>query len=127
MSSVNKVFLLGRVGTEPELKYMASGDAVLNFTLATSDKWKDKTTGEMRELVEWHNVVVYRRLAEIIAKMVKKGSKVYIEGKNKTRKWQKNDVTHYKTEVEAVEILVLDKKTGEVAQSASSSDDDLPF
>ena len=125
MSSVNKVFVLGNVGKEPETRTFANGDSVVNFSLATSDQWTDKASGEKKEASEWHNIVAYRKLADIAARIVKKGSKVFVEGKLKTRSWDKDGVKHYKTEIEATQLLVLDKKTGEVAQS--SSDTDLPF
>ena len=125
MSSVNKVFVLGNVGKEPETRSFANGDSVVNFSLATSDQWTDKASGEKKEASEWHNIVAYRKLADIAARIVKKGSKVFVEGKLKTRSWEKDGVKHYKTEIEATQLLVLDKKTGEVAQS--SSDTDLPF
>lgn len=125
MSSVNKVFVLGNVGKEPETRTFANGDSVVNFSLATSDQWTDKASGEKKEASEWHNIVAYRKLADIAARIVKKGSKVFVEGKLKTRSWDKDGIKHYKTEIEASQLLVLDKKTGEVAQS--SSDTDLPF
>lgn len=127
MSSVNKIFLLGNVGTEPDTRAFANGDGVTSFSLATSDSWKDKASGELKTITEWHNVVCYRKLSEIAARIVKKGSKVFVEGKLKTRSWEKDGVKHYKTEIEANQLLVLDKKTGEVAQSASDVDSDLPF
>lgn len=128
MSSVNKIFLLGNVGKEPETRAFANGDGVTSFSLATSDSWKDKASGELKSVTEWHNVVCYRKLSEIAARIVKQGSKVFVEGKLKTRKWEgKDGVTHYKTEIEANQLLVLDKKTGEVAQSASDVDVDIPF
>lgn len=125
MSSVNKIFLLGNVGTEPDTRAFPNGDGVTSFSLATSDSWKDKASGELKTITEWHNVVCYRKLSEIASRIIKKGSKVFVEGKLKTRSWEKDGVKHYKTEIEANQLLVLDKKTGEVAQS--SSDEDLPF
>ena len=127
MSSVNKIFLLGNVGKEPETRAFANGDGVTSFSVATSDSWKDKASGELKSQTEWHNVVCYRKLSEIASRIVKQGSKVFVEGKLKTRKWEKDGVTHYKTEIEASQLLVLDKKTGEVAQSASDVDVDIPF
>lgn len=127
MSSVNMTILMGNVGKDPETRAFANGDTVTNFSMATTDSWKDKTSGEYKSVSEWHNVVAYRKLGEIAARIVKKGSHVYVTGKLKTRKWEKDGVTHYKTEVEADKLLVLDKKTGEVAQSASDVDSDLPF
>ncbi|VAW97128.1 Single-stranded DNA-binding protein, partial [hydrothermal vent metagenome] len=85
---INKVILIGNLGQDPEVKYMPNGGAVTNVTVATSDSWKDKNTGEMQERTEWHRVVFFRRLAEIAGEYLKKGSKVYIEGRLQTRKWQ---------------------------------------
>ena len=127
MSSVNKVFLLGNVGKEPETRSFANGDGVTSFSLATSDSWKDKVSGELKSVTEWHNVACYRKLSEIASRIVKQGSKVFVEGKLKTRSWEKDGQKHYKTEIEATQLLVLDKKTGEVAQSSSGEDDAFPF
>ena len=85
---INKVILIGNLGNDPEVKYMPNGEAVANVSVATSDTWKDKNTGEQVERTEWHRVVFFRRLAEIVGEYLKKGSKVYIEGKLQTRKWQ---------------------------------------
>src|SRR5574343_1420591 len=85
MASVNKVILVGNLGADPETRYTASGDAICNIRLATTDSWKDKNTGEKREMTEWHRVVFYRRLAEIAGQYLKKGSQVYLEGRIKTR------------------------------------------
>ncbi len=87
---VNKVILVGNLGKDPEVRYMPNGNAVANITLATSESWKDKTTGEQQEKTEWHRVVMFRRLGEIAGEYLKKGSQVYIEGKLQTRKWQDN-------------------------------------
>jgi len=124
MSSVNKVFVLGNVGKEPETRSFANGDSVVNFSLATSDQWTDKASGEKKEASEWHNIVAYRKLADIAARIVKKGSKVFVEGRIKTRQWEKEGVKQYRTEVEVLKLLVLDKR-GEMAEPASSSD--FPF
>ena len=91
MVSVNKVILVGNVGADPETRYMPNGDAVCNFRLATTESWKDKNSGEKRELTEWHRIVCYRKLAEITSQYVKKGSQLYLEGRIKTRKWQDKD------------------------------------
>ena len=88
MTGINKVILVGRLGKDPETKYMPSGDAVTSFSIATSENWKDKQTGEKREKTEWHNIVAFRRLGEICGEYLRKGSQVYIEGKLQTRKWQ---------------------------------------
>ncbi len=88
---VNKVILVGNLGKDPEVRYMPNGNAVANITIATSESWKDKTTGENQEKTEWHRVVLFRRLGEIAGEYLKKGSQVYIEGKLQTRKWQDNN------------------------------------
>jgi single-strand DNA-binding protein len=85
---VNKVILIGNLGAEPEVRYMPSGDAVANVRIATSESWKDKTTGEMQERTEWHSVVFFGKIAEIVKQYLHKGSKIYVEGKLRTRKWQ---------------------------------------
>jgi single-strand DNA-binding protein len=91
MAGINKVILIGRLGKEPELRYTPNGDAVVTLTIATSDEWKDKTSGEKQERVEWHRVVLWRKLAEIAGNYLKKGSQVYIEGKLQTRSWEDKD------------------------------------
>lgn len=97
---MNKVILVGNVGKDPEVRYLPDGTACANFSIATSEKWKDKNTGEKRESTEWHNVVAWRRLAEIVGEYVTKGSKLLVEGKLQTRSWDKNDGTKgYKTEI----------------------------
>ncbi len=97
---VNKVILVGNLGKDPEVKYMPSGDAVTNVTLATSESWNDKSTGEKKEKTEWHRVVFFGKLAEIVAQYCKKGSKIYVEGQLQTRKWQGQDgQDRYSTEV----------------------------
>lgn len=99
-SGVNKVILIGNLGKDPEVKYMPSGDAVANITLATSDTWNDKSSGEKKEKTEWHRVVFFGKLAEIVGQYLKKGSKVYVEGQLQTRKWQGQDgQDRYTTEV----------------------------
>ena len=92
---INKVILIGNLGKDPDTRYMPSGSAVTNVTVATSESWKDKTSGEKQEKTEWHNVVFFNRLAEIAAEYLKKGSKVYIEGSLRTRKWQENSRLNY--------------------------------
>src|SRR3569833_2369240 len=106
---VNKVILIGNLGKDPEVRYMPSGGAVANVTLATSETWKDKQSGENQERTEWHNVVFFNRLAEIAGEYLKKGSKVYVEGSLRTRKWQdKNGQDRYTTEIVAAEMQMLD-------------------
>lgn len=107
MANVNKVILVGRLGKDPEGRYMSNNEAVTNVTLATSESWKDKS-GEKQELTEWHNLVFYRRLAEIASEYLKKGSQIYIEGKLKTRKWQdKEGKDRWTTEVIVSELQML--------------------
>lgn len=107
---VNKVILIGNLGKDPEVRYMPSGGAVANITIATSENWKDKATGERQERTEWHNVVFYNRLAEIAGEYLKKGSKVYVEGSLRTRKWQDKNTgaDRYTTEIIANEMQMLD-------------------
>ncbi|MES1981744.1 MAG: single-stranded DNA-binding protein [Pseudomonadota bacterium] len=110
--SVNKVILVGRLGKDPETRYMTNGEAVTNATLATSENWKDKN-GEKQEKTEWHNLVFYRKLAEIAGEYLKKGSQVYIEGKLATRKWQdKEGKDRYTTEIIADQMQMLGSKSG---------------
>ena len=149
--SVNKVILVGRLGKDPETRYMTNGEAVTNVTLATSENWKDKS-GEKQERTEWHNLVFYRRLAEIAGEYLKKGSQIYVEGKIQTRKWQdKEGKDRYTTEIIVNEMQMLGSKSGgagsfEVVERAASGggsspsrpapaakgnfdnfDDDIPF
>ena len=107
MASVNKVILVGNLGRDPEVRYMANGEAVCNFSIATTDSWKDKN-GEKQERTEWHNIVMYRRLAEIAGEYLKKGAPVYLEGKLQTRKWQDKDgKDRYTTEILADQMQML--------------------
>ena len=117
---VNKVILVGNLGRDPETRYMPSGSAVTNLRVATSEQWKDKTTGENQERTEWHSVAMFGRLAEIAAEYLRKGSKVYIEGKLRTRKWQdKTDgKDRYTTEIIADEMQMLDSKGGGAGDAA---------
>ena len=145
---VNKVILIGNLGKDPDVRYMPSGSAVTNITVATSEQWRDKQSGEQQERTEWHNVVFFNRLAEIAGEYLRKGSKVYIEGSLRTRKWQGKDGSdRYTTEVVANEMQMLDSKGGgsgsydrpparqqsssnEPAPQAAPSDDfddDIPF
>jgi single-strand DNA-binding protein len=110
---VNKVILVGNLGADPEVRYMPNGNAVTNIRIATSETWKDKQTGEQREQTEWHRVVFFRRLAEIAGEYLKKGSKVYIEGRLQTRKWQGQDgQDRYTTEIVADQMQMLDSRGG---------------
>lgn len=145
MASVNKVILVGNLGRDPEVRYMPNGEAVANFSIATTENWKDKD-GNKQEKTEWHNIVMYRKLAEIAGEYLKQGRPVYIEGRLQTRKWEKDGVTRYSTEIIADSMQMLGTKTGEhgSAQSQDSKpneqkdappppanfddfDDDIPF
>jgi single-strand DNA-binding protein len=108
---INKVILIGNLGADPEIRYMPSGGAVANLNMATSESWKDKTTGQIQDRTEWHRVVMFNRLAEICGEYLKKGSKLYIEGSLRTRKWQdKEGQDRYTTEIVATEMQMLDSK-----------------
>ena len=113
MASVNRVTLIGNLGADPETRFMPNGDAVCNIRLATTESWKDKSSGEKKEITEWHRVVFYRKLAEIVNQYVKKGSALYIEGRIRTRKWQdKEGQERYTTEIEANEMQMLGGRSG---------------
>lgn len=117
---VNKVILVGNLGGDPETRYMPSGGAVTNITLATSESWKDKQTGQPQERTEWHRVVFFNRLAEIAGEYLKKGSKVYVEGALRTRKWQGQDgQDKYTTEIVAAEMQMLDSRSGGASGGSS--------
>jgi single-strand DNA-binding protein len=119
---VNKVILIGNLGRDPEIRYMPNGGAVANLALATSEVWKDKNTGEQQEKTEWHRVVLFRRLAEIAGEYLKKGSKVYIEGKLQTRKWQDNQgQDRYTTEIIGNELQMLDSRGAGGSNNFSSA------
>src|SRR3569623_2188297 len=148
---VNKVILIGNLGKDPEVRYMPSGGAVANVTLATSETWKDTQRGENQERTEWHNEVFFNRLAEIAGEYLKKGSKVYVEGSLRTRKWQdKNGQDRYTNQIVAAEMQMQDARgagagggmgggrdtgssagttypTNETAAPAGDFDDDIPF
>lgn len=110
---INKVILIGNLGKDPEIRYTPSGDAIANLTIATSESWKDKQSGEQKEITEWHRVVAYGRLAQIMGEYLKKGSKVYVEGSLRTRKWQDKDgQDRYTTEVRCNEMQMLDGRGG---------------
>jgi single-strand DNA-binding protein len=113
MASVNKVILVGNLGADPETKYLPSGDAVTNIRVATTDRWKDKTSGEMKEATEWHRIAFFGRLAEIAGEYLKKGSQVYVEGRIRTRKWQdKEGQDRYSTEIVADTMQMLGSRAG---------------
>jgi single-strand DNA-binding protein len=140
---INKVILIGNLGRDPETRYMPSGGAVTNVTVATSESWKDKQSGQQQERTEWHKVVFFNKLAEIAGEYLKKGSKVYIEGALRTRSYDKDGQKHYVTEIVASEMQMLDSRgegggfdqqtpahsARQAAQSPSGGgfDDDIPF
>ena len=144
---INKVIIVGNLGQDPDTRYMPSGGAVTNFTVATNESWKDKQTGEQKDRTEWHKVAMFGRLAEISAEYLKKGSQVYIEGKLRTRKWQDRDGNdRYTTEIIADEMRMLGGRgggsapmgggdpgpgssggSGGSAPPADDFDDDIPF
>ena len=112
MSGINKVIIVGRLGQDPEVRFMPNGKAAANFTVATSEKWKDKQTGEQKEKTEWHRITMFERLAEIAGEYIKKGSNVYLEGKLQTRKWQNQQgQDQYTTEILVSKMEMLDSKS----------------
>lgn len=121
MASVNKVIIVGNLGRDPEMRSFPSGDRVANVTIATTDKWKDKQSGEMKEATEWHRVTFNGRLAEIAGEYLRKGSQVYVEGSLRTRKWtDKDGIEKYTTEIRADQMQMLGSRQG---MGAPSSDD----
>ena len=122
MAGINKVILIGNLGKDPEMRSMPNGEPVTNFSIATSESWKDKATGEKKERTEWHNVVIYKRLAEIAKQYLHKGSKVYVEGSLRTRKWQDKETgkDRYTTEIIVNEMQMLDGKGGGSASMGDS-------
>lgn len=141
---VNKVILIGNLGRDPETKYMPSGDAVTNVSVATTEQWKDKQTGEKVEKTEWHRLVFFKRLAEVAGEYLRKGSTVYIEGRLQTRQWEKDGQTHYTTEVKVDQMQMLGGRGGaggsapampqdrgsakpEPVTAEPEFDDDIPF
>jgi single-strand DNA-binding protein len=143
MAGVNKVILVGNLGQDPEIRYMPDGTAVANFSVATSETWKDKQTGEKKERTEWHRVVAWRVLGELCGKYLSKGSKVYVEGKLQTRSWEKDGVTRYTTEINATDVQFLSTRDNASGPRATgrqpvdqgypeppmpdNHDDDIPF
>jgi len=119
---VNKVILVGNVGNDPEFRVMPNGNGVANVSVATSESWKDKNTGEQQERTEWHRVIFFNRLAEIVEQYVKKGSKLYLEGRLQTRSWEQDGVKRYTTEIVASEMQMLDSRG-----SAGGGQGDNPF
>jgi single-strand DNA-binding protein len=124
MASVNKVIIVGNLGRDPEMRTFPSGDRVANVTIATTDRWKDKTSGEMKEATEWHRVVFNGRLAEIAGEYLRKGSQVYVEGSLRTRKWtDKDGIEKYTTEIRADQMQMLGSRQG-MGSPAGGGDDD---
>ena len=115
MASVNKVILVGNLGADPETRYMPSGDAIANIRIATTDKWKDKASGEMKEATEWHRISFFGRLAEIVGQYCKKGSQIYVEGRIRTRKYQDKETgqDRYSTEIVAESMQLLGSRQGQ--------------
>ncbi len=144
MAGVNKVIIVGNLGRDPEVRYTPDGTAVANFSVATSDQWTDKQTGEKKERTEWHRIVAWRRLGEICGEYLSKGRQVYVEGKLQTRSWEQDGVTRYTTEIIASDVQFIGGR-GDSAGSGSQSrgqradqgypeppmadtqDDDIPF
>ena len=133
--SVNKVILIGNLGRDPELRYTTGGTPVANFSIATSERWKN-AEGELQEHTEWHNIVAWRRLAEIAGEYLRKGSRIYIEGRIRTRSWEGQDgQKRYRTEIMADNLMMLDSRAdagspaggGEGFEPDQISDDDIPF
>ena len=123
-ASINKVFLIGNMGKDPEVRYMPSGKAVANVTIATNESWKDKTTGEKQDRTEWHNVVFYSPLAEIVGQYLRKGSSVFVEGRLQTRKWQDKTTNQdrYTTEIIANEMKMLGGRSDSSSSAPFPSD-----
>lgn len=123
MASVNKVILVGNLGKDPEVRYTASGDAACSFSIATTESWKDKQSGEKKEKTEWHNISMFGKLAEIAGQYLKKGSQVYLEGRLETRKWQdKEGKDRYTTEVKVSEMKMLGSRQGMGGPAPSDND-----
>ena len=116
---INKVILVGNLGQDPETRYMPNGNPVTNITVATSKNWKDRETGENRDRTEWHRVVFFNRLAEIVNEYLRKGSKVYLEGELRTRQWERDGQKHYSTEIVANEMQMLDSR-GDMSSNTSA-------
>lgn len=132
MASINKVVLIGNLGADPELRSTVSGDAICNLRIATSERWKEKATGEWKESTEWHRVVLYRRLAEIAGDYLRKGASVYLEGRIRTRQWtDKDGKNRYTTEIECSEMKMLggssERKVGETGGNTPKSADVDPW
>lgn len=142
MAGINKAIIVGNLGRDPEMRYTPDGTAVANFSIATSESWTDKQSGEKKEKTEWHRIVAWRRLGEICGEYLHKGSQVYVEGKLQTRSWEQDGVTRYSTEVVASTVQFLGGRDGGGGRPASApksdqgypeppmadtQDDDIPF
>lgn len=147
MAGINKAIIVGNLGRDPEVRYTPDGTAVANFSVATSESWNDKQSGEKKEKTEWHRIVAWRRLGEICGEYLHKGSQVYVEGKLQTRSWEQDGVTRYSTEIVASTVQFLGGKEGGGGQGgqgrparnqmadqgypeppmADTQDDDIPF
>ena len=141
MPGINKVILIGNLGKDPEMRYTAEGLAIANFTIATSDSWKDKNTGEKKDRTEWHRIVAFGKLGEICGEYLSKGRQVYVEGRLQTRSWEKDGVTRYTTEIVAADVQFLGSReggnafknsqdqqyTGPGPSNSEPVDDDIPF
>ena len=127
MASVNKVIVVGNLGADPETRYLPSGEAVTNIRVATTDRWKDKSSGEMKEATEWHRIAFFGRLAEIAGEYLKKGSQVYVEGSLRTRKWQDKDGNdRYSTEIRGDVMQMLGSRAGSGEPRAAPAGGDAP-
>jgi single-strand DNA-binding protein len=131
MSGANLVILIGRLGKNPEIKHLTSGTAISSFSLATSESWKDKNTGEKTEKTEWHNCKAFGRLAEVCSEYLTKGSQIYVEGKLETSSWDKDGTKHYRTEIVLNKMQMLGnhswKEPSGVKQQAPINSNDIPF
>ena len=125
---INKVILVGNIGADPDVRYMPNGNAVTNVTLATSETWKDKQTGQNQERTEWHRIVFFNRLGEIAGEYLRKGSKIYVEGALRTRKWKTQDgQDRYSTEIVASELQMLDSRAGNEGAHAPNPNPSRPL
>lgn len=127
MSSVNKCTIIGRLGKDPELRFTTSGQGVARFSVATSEKWKDKNSGEMQEKTEWHNILVWGKLAELCNDYLKKGRQVYLEGKLQTRSWEKDGVKKYTTEIVCNNVVFLGNSDNSTKTETIEPTKDKPF
>jgi single-strand DNA-binding protein len=138
MASVNKVIIVGNLGKDPDVKYLSNGDCIANIAVATTESWKDKASGDKKEVTEWHRIVFHGKLAEVVAQYLKKGSQVYVEGRLQTRKWtDKDGIERFITEIKADSMQMLGSKpagdgasarnTQSAAPAKSTNSNDAPF